>query len=203
MKQIEKLTRSSDLEQNADTDVFTVLKRQLSAIQHPFLSLLTDITHGKNGTCAVATYALHDGLQNKPGYRASAKGMEVFMNREYVTGVGGFYKPAYGFHTLLTAEDANGASVAVDPMYATLNPAWDGAFLITDVSQLGDYYQTSTDKGVIPSPWKRESTKTPLLPGHLIDITGQKAQQLVYLKDVFSMSDAGYQALVDLVKGSV
>lgn len=191
--------------------VFLPIKDQLIRSQKSFLDTLAVIgnRHGyEDGKftgvklCAVATYALCDGLKKvvDPMFTLIARGMNIFMNKEYSGGVG-FYKDAYGFHSILEIAHPHNGSIYVDSTYGQLDKAWVGKLLLSNGYSLGMQYQTSCDVGfpLNNAHWRHASSKRPLLANDLFDITPQKEKQLLYFDKTLGITTSGYDKLVKSV----
>lgn len=216
MKNIESSKKSGVNEIDFDgQNVFLSIKDRLVGAQNLFLDTLAAVgnPHGYEygvftgaKLCAVATYALCDGLKGviDPVFTLIARGMNIFMNKEYLGGVG-FYKEAYGFHSILEIVHPHKGSVYVDSTYGQLNKAWAGKFLLSTVHNLGKQYQTSLDEGY-PSniaPWRHASSKRLLTASDFFDITSQKDAQLSYFEKTLGITKSGYDQLVKSARGNL
>ncbi len=216
MKKIEEFHAMSNADGDFDGQkLFLSVKQRFIGLQNPFLDTLVAVAggHGWSGgiftgahLCAVATYALCDGLNGKtdPSFTPIARGMDIFMNTEYRGGVG-FYKEAFGFHSILEIVHPDAGSMYVDAVYGQLDGSWAGKFLIFEQDSLGVHYSTSKDVGERwkISPWRSPSSKRALAAGDMYDITPQKDMQLQYFEEALGVTKADYARLVKSAEGNI
>ncbi len=188
------------------------VRERIMRIQHPFLEALTTIssTHGYEGgvftgagLCAVATYALFDGLKAwiDPAFSLGVKGMHIFMNKEYVGGVG-MYKEAFGFHSILEVAHPDEGFMYVDPTYGQLNKVRAGKFLFTLIPTLGDHYKTTDDGGLMLG-WRYGNHMRPITVADLYDVTEQKDKQLLYFEKTLGITRPAFNRLASSVGGGI
>lgn len=188
------------------------VQERIMRIQHPFLHALASISgnHGYEGgvftgagLCAVAAYALFDGIKAwmDPAFSLGVKGMHIFMNKEYVGGVG-LYKEAFGFHSILEVVHPNEEAIYVDSTHGQLNKAWAGKFLFSPALALGNWYKT-TDEGGLMLGWRYGNHKRPITAFDLYDVTDQKEKQLAYFEKTLGITRPGFNRLVSSVRGGI
>lgn len=191
---------------------FAGIRERLGRIAHPFLETLSSVVQQRGyedevftgaGLCAVASYALLDGIQMwiPSAYTLAVKGMNIFMNKEYMGGVG-MYKEAFGFHSILEMTHPDGEVMYADSTHGQLNKAWAGRFLFSTIFSLGDGYTTTDDSGFFPG-WRHKIHMRPITLADLYDVTSQKDVQLSYFEKKLGITRQGYGRLVDAAGGGI
>lgn len=215
MKQIEKNVEQYGPAVTPENQaVFLPVKERLARITPSFLDALADMSHwdsGKGGRftgaklCAVAAYGLHDGLAKwlPAPFGSSAKGMDIFLNTEFRPGSVGFYKEAYGFHSLLDIHHPEAGSLYVDAVHGALDDSAIGSFVFMQPHELSAKYHTSSKSGLdwAMAPWRPGSSKRPIVPADLYDITSQKDIQIPYIVGALGLKPDGYEKLVAAAAG--
>lgn len=218
MKKIEEYHAMTNKDADFDGQkLYLSVKQRLIGLQKPFLDTLAAVVDGYGwrgdifiGTslCAVATYALYDGIKKNigPSFKPIVRGMNIFMNKEYHGGVG-FYKEAFGFHSILEiAHPKKGRSMYVDSVYGQLGGSfWAGKFLIFESDSLGTYYHTSKDTDALwrIAQWRYPSSKRAVNAKDLYDITSQKDMQVQYFEKSLGLTKTGYDQLVKSTEGNL
>ena len=190
------------------TGTFGPVVALLSQKQKPFLATLARVGNGygwDDGVftggqlCAVATYALYDGLKKilDPSFTPIARGMHIFMNKVYRPESVGFPKDAYGFHSILEIAHPQSPSLFVDAAHGQLNKSWVGKFLTFNAEHLGEHYSVSKETGLHwqYAPW-RPGKRHSITTEDLLDITPQKDVQVQYFEKSLGIPKSGYEQLV-------
>lgn len=192
--------------------IFSGIKERMRRVEHSFLETLSSIAtpHGYDGgiftgagLCAVASYALLDGIKAwiDPAYSLAVKGMRIFMNKEYAGGVG-MYKEVFGFHSILEVTHPIGGVIYADSTHGQLNKMWAGKFLYSSIASLGDGYKTTDDSGLFPG-WRYMTHVRPITDADLYDVSEQKDKQLEFFEKTLGIKKVRYDKLVAIAGGGI
>jgi len=143
--------------------------------------------------CELASFAMFDGLSgvSKENLDFRVVSMNVFFNKENLSGAGAFYREVYGYHAFVKITDtATGEQIFIDPTYGQINSQYAGRFLIFSPSEIGSYYQTRAKQEFQMFPEKRN-----LSVDDLTDVSSRRAVELEYLADLYAITDSTYSRI--------